>query len=92
VGYPILANTPQVYQFVEKEGDNTIPVAYQAFPKEWVTLPGLEIFIAPTFEANGGVAVIQHIFGAKMDGTRVANPENPADVVVITKVSGEELP
>jgi hypothetical protein len=72
----ILENSSQIYQFVAKIpsdvfeiwhipqnsfGDNTIPVAYQAFPKEWVTLPELEIFIAPTFEAKGGVEVIQHL-------------------------------
>jgi hypothetical protein len=31
-------------------------------------MPGLEIFIAPTFEPKRGVEVIQHIFGATMDG------------------------
>jgi hypothetical protein len=67
---PILANTTQAYQFVAKVrdeefeiwyipqelfGDNMLPVAYQDLPKEWVTIPGMETFIAPTFEANGGV-------------------------------------
>jgi hypothetical protein len=50
-------------------GDNALPVAYQALPKEWVTITGMEIFIAPAFEANGGVKVIQHIFRASIDGS-----------------------
>jgi hypothetical protein len=88
----ILANTSQVYQFTAKIKDddleiwympqewigyNTIPDAYQALPKEWVTIPNMDIFIAPRFEANEGVKVIQHIFRASIDGTRRSNPENP---------------
>jgi hypothetical protein len=98
------ASMTQIYQFVRDEefeiwympqdwfGDNTFPVTYQALPKEWVTVPGMEISIAPTFESNGGVKIIRRTFGAPIDGTRVPNPENPDGFVIITNVTEEELP
>jgi hypothetical protein len=52
-------------------GDDTVRIGYQAVPKEWATIPGMEILIAPTLEENGGVKVIQHIFGASIDLTRL---------------------
>jgi hypothetical protein len=73
-------------------GDNTLPVAYQALPKEWATMPGLEIFIAPIFKPKRCVEVIQHIFGATIDGVRVPNPENPDGYVVTANIRGESPP
>jgi hypothetical protein len=104
---PILSATSYDYQLVMKchdnelemwytpqewFGDNTLPIAQQTLPKEWVTFPGFEIFVAPTYEKHLGANIVSHIFWATIDDTRVPNPENPEGFITIANIQEDPMP
>jgi hypothetical protein len=80
------------YTSQERFDDNTLPVAYQVLPKEWVSLPGFETFIAPTYENNLGANIVSHICRATIEGTRAPNPENPDGFITTARIQGEPVP
>jgi hypothetical protein len=73
-------------------GDNTLPVAYQALPKEWITYQGVEVFIAPVLDSSTGIGHTQVIFGRVLVGNRIPNPENQGGYITVVTGKDEEYP
>jgi hypothetical protein len=104
---PILGSTSQHYQLIAKAanntidlwytpmelfGDNTLPVAYQAVPKRWITDPGVEVFISPVLDSEIGIGHAHVIFGRSLAGQRVPNHQNPQCCITIVTWRGEDYP
>jgi hypothetical protein len=104
---PVLESTSQHYQLIAKAvndtielcytpvesfGDNTLPVAYQAVPKEWIAYLGVEVFIAPLLDSNAGIGIAQTIFGGVLLGQLVPNQENPGGYITVVTGRNEEYP
>jgi hypothetical protein len=77
---------------VEWFKDNTLPVAYETVLKEWITYPGVEVFIAPVLDLKAGIEIAQAIFERELVGQRVPNPENPGGHITVVTGKDDEYP
>jgi hypothetical protein len=88
------STTPSGFGHIPTEwfGDVKLPVAYQAVPREWITYPGVEVFIAPVLDSIVGMEVEQAIFGRELVGHRLPNPENQGGSIAVVTWRNEEYP
>jgi hypothetical protein len=92
---PLLADTFNQYQVVAKTvndtieigyipeewaGDDSLPLAHQSVPKEWIAYAGV-------FAPGEGINPARMIFGRKSVGNRQSNPGNPEGNVTIATAS-----
>jgi hypothetical protein len=79
------------YTSTDCSQEQSIPLADEAVPKEWIAGPeDVEFSIYPPFPADSGSRRAAWCFGPRLVGARFPNPENPGWYVTASTREGIE--